>query len=473
MTIGAIESSVRLAQTSRTMNVSRQCRAVVRDYLSAPISPLSIAAFRVAFGALLLWDVVRYARNGWIQSKYAEPTFLFAYDGFSWLPVASPLGLDLIWLGVGLSAFLILIGAAYRVALLGFIAGYGYFFVLDKAQYMNHHYMVLLFAVLLIAVPGNAALSVDALYRSRATVRRIHKLLLAAQIEIILITAGLVKLTDDWLRGEPLGEWLRARQHEVAYGWLFQFDAVVLLAAWGTVALHVIGAPLLLWHKTRIPVFIVYCLFHLSNAQLFQIGIFPFLTIAATTILFSPDWPARLLAQIRRCVPVPVQTCEQLRRDTVGGEGKRVSRLMIACALIWIVFQAALPWRSVLYDNDVGWTGQGHRYSWRMKIYDRDAYGHFVVTDTATRETIKHDPREFFSDRQTRKLLTRPDMIIDAAHHIRDRYALAGREVEVRAIVFKSLNGRPYQRYVDPDVDLAKTNHTAWTVTPILLRQGP
>lgn len=443
------------------------------EHVSAPISPLSIAVFRIAFGALLLWDVVRYIDNGWIESKYARPDYLFAYDGFGWLPVASPAGLDLIWMGVGVSAFLILIGAVYRIALIGFIACYGYFFLLDKAQYMNHHYMVLLFAILLLAVPGNAALSIDALRKPQAAMRRIHKVLLAAQVEIILVTAGLVKLAPDWLRGAPLGGWLRARQDEVAYGWLFQYDAVILLAAWGTVALHVVGAPFLLWKRTRIPVFVVYCLFHISNAQLFSIGIFPYLTIGASTLLFSPDWPARLWTNLQRRLPLLGQRVASaqpsLNCASFGGASHRV----VAFTLLWIVLQATAPWRNVFYDNEVRWTGQGHRYSWRMKIYDRDAYGHFYATDTATGETIKHEPREFFTRRQTRKLLTRPDMIIDAAHHIEERYAAAGQDVEVRAAIYKSLNGREHQLYVDPDIDLSSVDHSPWSSTSIVLSEGP
>src|SRR5436190_7133025 len=48
--------------------------------------------------------------------------------------------------------------------------------------------------------------------------------------------------------------------------------------------------PFLLNRKTRLPAFIIAIVFHLINAKIFEIGIFPWLMIALTTIYFSPDW---------------------------------------------------------------------------------------------------------------------------------------------------------------------------------------
>ena len=50
-----------------------------------------------------------------------------------------------------------------------------------------------------------------------------------------------------------------------------------------------------------------------------------------------------------------------------------------------------------------------------------------------------------------------PDLILQLAHRIADDYRARGhRDVEVRADVFVSLNGRPAQRLIDPSVDLSR-----------------
>jgi vitamin K-dependent gamma-carboxylase len=162
---------------------------------------------------------------------------------------------------VGVFAFLVMVGLFYRVAIWGFIVVFGYFFLLDKTQYLNHNYMVLLYALLLALAPAGRAFSVDARWGLVTPTPMIPRWPVAAvrlQTEIILIYAGIVKITDDWLQGRALGMWLRARSDEVLFGPLFQYDWVILAGAWGTVALHILGAPLLLWKRTRLAVFLVY-----------------------------------------------------------------------------------------------------------------------------------------------------------------------------------------------------------------------
>ncbi len=58
---------------------------------------------------------------------------------------------------------------------------------------------------------------------------------------------------------------------------------------------------------------------------------------------------------------------------------------------------------------------------------------------------------------------TRPDLILQLAHHVADRIRADGYPaVEVRATVWASLNGRPHQLLIDPERDLAKVERAAW-----------
>ena len=417
--------------------------AALHRKLSTEISPYSLAVFRIVFGALMVYDVIRYIVKDWITSKYVEPIFFFTYDGFAFLaPLPEP-WIHIVWGCVGISAILIMIGAVYRFALAMFILTYGYFFLLDKAQYMNHHYMVLLFAILLICVPAHAAWSVDAKRKTIGPVLLGHKTLMVLQIEIILITAGLVKLSSDWMHLEPLRSWLLRRQDEVFYGALFQHDWIIAFGAYSAIALHLIGAPLLLWKRTRIWVFFAYVMFHFSNAQLFKIGIFPFLTIGATTLLFASDWPLKFVRQ----------------RDTSVAPGHAkshiLSRAFMAFLIIWTSLQILIPWRHTLYNNEVRWTDQGHRYSWRMKLLDRDTTGYFSVQNNTTEERWDINPRSYLSRRQNRKMLARPDMIVQFAQYIESEYLKFGyTNVSVYAHIQKSVNGRPYEDFVNSQRDL-------------------
>src|SRR6266480_1954295 len=53
--------------------------------LFSPVDIASIAIFRIAFGLILLWEVVRYFQNGWIREYFIDPQFHFSYYGLDWV----------------------------------------------------------------------------------------------------------------------------------------------------------------------------------------------------------------------------------------------------------------------------------------------------------------------------------------------------------------------------------------------------
>jgi simple sugar transport system permease protein len=52
----------------------------------------------------------------------------------------------------------------------------------------------------------------------------------------------------------------------------------------------------MLWRRTRLPAFTFALAFHFINSRLFEIGIFPWMMIAGSTLFFEPDWPKRMIA---------------------------------------------------------------------------------------------------------------------------------------------------------------------------------
>lgn len=430
--------------------------SVLRTHLSRPVPAFSLAVFRITFGALMVWDYWRYVRGNRVWRYWVEPEFHFAYPGFGWVQPLSEPWIHIAWGAVGLSALLIMLGLFYRLAIIAFTLLFAYFFLLDAAQYLNHFYLVLIYAAILCCLPAARVWSLDALLWPRRD-RQIPVAAVAVlriQTEIVLIAAGLVKLTPDWLRGEPLAQWVRARVSGLWIEPLLQIDGVIIAACWGVIALHVLGAPLLLWHRTRLAVFAVYCVFHVSNAWFFNIGIFPWLTIAASTIFFAPDWPARLIGR------APPAT---------HGKALPLPRAALLVMAIWIGLQIMLPVRNVFFDSETRWSGDGHRFSWRMKLYDREAEGSFTVVDHASGQFWDIDPADYLTDRQTRKMMVRADLIHQFAQHLADIWRARGHEVAVYADICKSLNGRPCQYYIAPGTDLTQMRRNPFAADPWVL----
>ncbi len=74
---------------------------------------------------------------------------------------------------------------------------------------------------------------------------------------------------------------------------------------------------------------------------------------------------------------------------------------------------------------------------------------------TADGQEWSVDPTDYLTRRQAGKMLVRSDMIHQFAGYLETVWQEAGYSaVAVRADIRKSLNGRPAQAFVDPDVDL-------------------
>ena len=276
--------------------------------LFAPVDAASLVFLRVSFGVIMLVECWRFWEHGWIGRYFIYPDFYFKYYGFEWVHPWPGDGMYWHFVGLAVLSFMITVGLFYRFAMALFVVAFSYIFLLDQARYLNHFYLVIIVAFLMMLVPASRSYSVDAWIRAKRgkpqdfSVPMWSIWLFRAQFEVLYLYAGIVKINPDWLRLEPLGMWLARRDDFLLIGPMFNEDWVVAIAAYGSIALHVFGAPLLLFKRTRIYITVVYFAFHLSNHFLFTIGIFPWMTMAATMMFFDPDWPRQVWRSLRRGV---------------------------------------------------------------------------------------------------------------------------------------------------------------------------
>lgn len=274
------------------------------DGLFRPVDAASLAFFRVSFGIIMLVECWRFWDHGWISRYYIDPEVYFKYYGFEWIEPWPGSGMYWHFVLLAVLSLLITVGAFYRIASILFFFAFSYVFLLDQSRYLNHFALVILLALILMVVPAHRCFSLDAWWRNRRealpeTTPAWAVWLFVAQFEIMYIYAGIVKINPDWLRLEPMGMWLARRTDFAVIGPLFVEDWVVAIAAYGSILLHIVGAPLLLFRRTRFYVTIVYFAFHLTNHFMFQIGIFPWVAMVGTLMFFDPSWPRRILGDRR------------------------------------------------------------------------------------------------------------------------------------------------------------------------------
>ena len=209
----------------------------------------------------------------------------------------------------------IAIGFLYRVNTVLFFLSHTYFFLLDQGCYVNHLYLIGLFGILFIFVPAHRAFSIDAWLNRKLrsqTVPAIGLWLFRIQMAAVYFFAGIAKLAPDWLRGEPMRFWLRQKEHFGFLDPLFRSQWAAYGGSYGSLLLDLSLAPLLLWRRTRVPAFCAAVIFHALNAWIFNLDIFPWLAIAATTLFLSPSWPRRILAFFWPSLRVPSSKSAEL-----------------------------------------------------------------------------------------------------------------------------------------------------------------
>ncbi len=455
---------------------------LIHRFLFRQVDTASLAVFRMMFGAMLLFEAVNYGVFLCLDCMYRDTDLLFKYPFFEWVSVPTEPWFRLSYALLGVAAIGVITGTFYRLSMLACTLLFTWHFLLDQSLYLNHFYMVILICVILCFAPANRLWSVDA-WRNAAirseTVPNWSRFWLCAQLEIILLYAGFVKINHDWLNLEPMRLWMTRRSQDEAA--IFQFltqDWGIAAASYGAIALHLIGAPLLLWRRTRLAVFCLYAFFHLTNAMVFDIGIFPFMTLAATLLLFDPDWPrqvARWWQARRASTPKPfwnaitrpaISTPPARGSDGAGARG--VSLLIVSGISIWLLLQIAVPLRHFAAPGNVAWNEDGHQFSWRMKLRSKQGSARFIVVDEAGKRTVV-DPADHLNPRQVRTLSCLPDLIWQFAQFLEEHHrATADQELKVYAQANCSLNDRPPASLINNRVDLTAIDRnepvTNWTL---------
>ncbi len=422
--------------------------------LVAPVDIASVAAFRLLFGVLLVVTVARYFSHGWIHAYFEAPKVFFPHYGFAWLrPLPAP-WMRVVYGVMGLSAVGFATGTRFRLSAVTFFVTFTYAHVLDKTNYLNHYYLVILLAFLSAFLPLGDSLSVDARLRRRrvgtaprTTVPAWVLYLLRFQVGVVYVFGGFAKLEGDWLfYAEPLSIWLRANTDIRLLGRLFASKATAYAMSYAGAAFDLSIVPLLLWRRSRALAYAALVGFHLITARLFQIGMFPWIMMASAPLFFSPSWPRRYL---------PIGPNPAL---PAAPPPARLPRPYAAALMIYGAVQLAIPLRHWLYPGSMLWTEEGFRFAWNVMLIEKAGVCELTVKDPNSARTFTLDGAEYLTRYQRKMVATQPDMIVDFARMVADDFRRRGviARPQVFATAYVSLNGRPPQLLVDPAVDLAQ-----------------
>jgi hypothetical protein len=461
------------------------------DRLFLPVDAAALGVFRIAFGLAVAIDAWRYLGYGWVRAYYVTPKLHFTYLFFDFVrPWPGEWMLVHFW-AMSALALLVAAGVFYRVASVLLFLSYAYVFLLEQSVYMNHHYLMLLLALLLATMPAANAYSLKWPPRRQArkpqapaaTVPIWTIYLLRFQLAVVYFYGAIAKLNCDWLRGEPL-YW--SLQHlpgaAPALARELSPQLIAYAIAYGGLLADALIPLLLLRGRTFWLGFGLAAVFHALNAASLNIGVFSYLMTAAILTFLPPDWPRRVRplwrrqsgrSLLRRLRATLAGLTEDAPAPAVPAATGPRRRLVVPLLAAYVSVQLLVPLRHLLYPGVVSWTEEGHRFAWHMKLRTKHSAISIRVTDPSGGRSWTVDPRADLTPRQMRKLETFPDILLQYVHFLRDRFRRQGIEPIINVAWTCSLNGRPYQYVVDPDMNLAAMERTWRPATWILPLQNP
>jgi hypothetical protein len=428
------------------------------QFLFRKIDNAQLVVFRIFYGLLVAAECYGAIATGWVRRTMVEPKFTFSFIWFEWLQPLPGNGMYIYFAVMGTLGLLIALGYKYRFSALAFAIMWTSVYLMQKTSYNNHYYLLMLLAYIMAIFPANKDASLDAKLNPGLRSQTMYNWIrwtIILQLFIVYTFASVAKLYGDWLDFSIVELLMESKKHYYLIGDLLQEKWVHQIVGIFGIVFDLLIVPALLWKPTRKIAFVFSIFFHLFNSIVFQIGIFPYLSLAFTVFFFEPQTIRNLFLKTKKFIP-----------DTklVVPKSKNI---ILSVLGIYFLIQLLLPLRHHLFPDDVLWTEEGHRLSWRMMLRSRAGRITYKVVNTQSKDTTIINLNEYLTNKQERRVECYPDFIWQFAQHLKKDYAQKGEDIQVFVDNKVKVNQGPYKTFIDPKVDLASVpwnhfSHNDW-----------
>ena len=419
-----------------------------------PIDNAPLIVFRIFFGFLIACESFGAIATGWVKKVLIEPQFTFSFIGLEWL---QPLSGDLMYYYfalMGVFGILIMLGYKYRIAIISYTILWAGAYFMQKTTYNNHYYLLLLISFYMVFLPANKSTSLDVKFGSIKEENNMPywiSLVFIIQIFIVYFYASIAKIYPDWLDGTFTKNLLQGTTTRPLFLKLFAQKWFYLSIAYIGIFFDLLIVPLFLFKKSRNFAFLISLCFHIFNAIVLKIGIFPFFALSFILFFYEPE-------RIRRIF---------FKKDSevLSEPSYKSKNLFLYFFIPLLLIQVLLPLRHHFIKGDVIWTEEGHRLSWRMMLRERNGFITIRIKDNKTNTTEFYNYNKNLTPKQANRLATNPDFIWQYSQKIKKEYE--GKDISIYINCSNSVNRKPMRRLIDDKVDFAKAEwnyffHNDW-----------
>lgn len=397
-------------------------------------------------GALICLESFGAIATGWIKRTLIEPEFTFNFIGFDWLQPLPGNWMYGYYAVMGILGLFIMLGYKYRLSMIGFTLLWAGTYLMQKSSYNNHYYFLMILSAVMTVMPAHRYASIDVKLNpqlKRLSMPNWCRLFFFLQLFILYSYASIAKMYPDWLDLTVPELLMKSKQHYMLVGELIQHKAVLYFIAYGGILFDGLVIPLLLWKRTRKLAFAASVVFHLFNSIIFQVGIFPYLSLAFAVFFFEPKTIQNIFFKTKSFY------------SKAEFKTPKYAPMFSTLFVLYFLIQIGLPLRHHMFEDKVLWTEEGHRLSWRMMLRTRNASTSFRVVNSETYKVIPINLSDYLSPKQIRQVSTKPDFMWQFAKRLKSEYAEQGIGIQVYVRSYLSVNGKPKKRFIDPEVDIA------------------
>lgn len=445
-------------------------------YLFTRIDNSALIVFRVFFGFLITLQAWGEIVTGKGRKIFVDPDFTFNFIGFDFLQTFPGTGPQMYaWMVVmGIFGVMIMLGYKYRLAIIGYAIMWSTTYFMQKSGYNNHYYLMMLLLWIMAIFPANTSFSIDAKHNPSIrdlSMPRWVTVFIIAQLWVVYTYASVAKFYPDWLDATVPQILMYSRKDYWLVGDLLQERFIHYIIAYVGILFDGLIIPLLLWKRTRKWAFRISIFFHLFNSIVFQIGIFPYLSLAFTVFFYDPKYIHKIFLSKWKAfynpTSAPAFSLENRKLERQDDKIPTYANGLLIFFMVYFIIQIALPVRQYFIEDNVLWTEEAHRLSWRMMLRTKTGSITFVIEDkqTCKRTIVQLD--DYLSKTQQRNVRTKPDMIWQFAQRLKREQEALGNDVAIYANCRVRINGRPSKSLIDPEVDLGSVdwdwwNHNEW-----------
>lgn len=430
----------------------------------------SLVVFRIFFGIIFLAEAVGALALKWVDRNFVDTATNFTFIGFEWLLHLQNETMYVVFGLMAVASVGVMLGYKYRFSVIALTVLWSLAYFGQKTSYNNHYYLMWLIGLIMCFLPANANASIDA--KQNPSIKKNYmpqwvRLVFIIQVSCVYFYATIAKFYPDWLDGTVTRNMFSGMNNvPETVQILFKKTEFQLFIAYMGIAFDGLIVPALLWKRTRWFAIIASLIFHIFNSITLQIGVFPYFALSFCVFFFPPH-------QIRNFF-FRKRPKEDYNEETTANYSTIFKYFFVP----YLIIQILLPIRHWFFKDDVLWTEEAHRLSWRMMLRSRTGETYFKVIDKNTNERLAFSNTELLNQKQ-RSRLNAPDVIWQMAQKIKEHFKEQGKDVAVYAERSNvSINMHPSSRLIDPTVDLTTVKwshfkHHDWILERKLSKDPP